>query len=124
MNTFKFVFLVLTFIFVSSAYINAQDCKTEAGNKNKVIENKDAGCSEAPAGCCETSTPVKTAAKVKPWNEVCPVLGNKVNASVKTVEYNGKAYGFCCSGCDDKFAKDPEKYSKNLSKDGKKYNKS
>ncbi|MGE5497669.1 MAG: YHS domain-containing protein [Syntrophothermus sp.] len=57
----------------------------------------------------------------KPWNAVCPVLGNKVDASVQTVTYNGKAYGFCCAGCDSKFKADPEKYSKNLSEDGKKF---
>lgn len=57
----------------------------------------------------------------KPWNAVCPVLGNKVDPSVQTVTYNGKAYGFCCAGCDSKFKANPEKYSKNLSEDGKKF---
>ena len=26
------------------------------------------------------------------------------------VEYKGKAYYFCCTGCDRKFERDPEKY--------------
>lgn len=56
-----------------------------------------------------------------PWNKLCPVMGNKVDPEVPTIEYEGKAYGFCCPGCDDKFRNDPEKYSKNLSEDGTKF---
>jgi YHS domain-containing protein len=52
---------------------------------------------------------------------VCPVKGNLIEADSPTVEYNGKIYAFCCPGCDTKFAKNPEKYSKNLSDDGKKF---
>jgi len=55
------------------------------------------------------------------WNKVCPVMGNKVDVDGPTVEYNGKLYGFCCPGCDAKFEKNPEKYSKNLSEDGTKF---
>ncbi len=47
--------------------------------------------------------------------------GEEVDPSIKTIEYNGKAYGFCCSRCESKFSKDPGKYSSNLSEDGKKY---
>jgi YHS domain-containing protein len=35
-----------------------------------------------------------------------------VTASSPKVEHNGKTYYFCCGGCDQKFAKDPEKYLK------------
>ncbi len=55
----------------------------------------------------------------KPFNELCPVMGQKVNPKVKTISYAGKAYGFCCGGCDKKFAADPAKYAANLSEDGK-----
>lgn len=55
------------------------------------------------------------------WNKVCPVMGNKVDVDGPTVEYNGKLYAFCCPGCDAKFEKNPEKYSKNLSEDGTKF---
>lgn len=55
------------------------------------------------------------------WNLVCPVMGKKVNPKVKLVVYKGKAYGFCCKGCDAKFAKDPEKYIKNLNEDGTRF---
>lgn len=62
----------------------------------------------------------ETATK-EPWNKVCPVKGNPIEADSPTVEYNGKVYAFCCPGCDTKFAKDPVKYAKNLSEDGKKF---
>lgn len=55
------------------------------------------------------------------WNKVCPVKGNPIEEDTPTVEYNGKLYGFCCPGCDTKFAKNPEKYAKNLSEDGSKF---
>ena len=55
------------------------------------------------------------------WNTVCPVQGEEVKNTVPTVEYNGKAYGFCCEGCDKKFAEHPEAFAKNLSEDGTKF---
>ena len=60
-------------------------------------------------------------AAAKPWNEVCPVKGGKVQKETALIEYKDKQYGFCCPGCDTKFEKDPEKYSKNLSEDGKEF---
>jgi YHS domain-containing protein len=74
----------------------------------------------AEKDCCSDAaeTKVKTTS-AKPWNTVCPVQGEKVNPKVKTVKYNGKEYGFCCTGCDEKFRTDPAKYAKNLDKDGK-----
>ena len=62
----------------------------------------------------------KTVSK-EPWNKVCPVKGNPIEADSPTVVYNGKVYAFCCPGCDTKFEKNPEKYAKNLSEDGKKF---
>ena len=63
----------------------------------------------------------KGTASKEPWNKVCPVKGNPIEADSPKVEYNGKVYAFCCPGCDTKFAKNPEKYAKNLSEDGKKF---
>lgn len=42
----------------------------------------------------------------------CPTSGEEftVTASSPKVEYKGRTYYFCCGGCDQKFAKDPEKY--------------
>lgn len=79
---------------------------------------------DTPGSCCnksEENSDIKTnAGNSKIFNEVCPVLGNKVNPEVKPAEYDGKLYGFCCEGCDKKFKADPKKYSKRLSEDGKK----
>jgi YHS domain-containing protein len=120
----KLQILTLLFFFTAllSMDMNAQDQKKEpVKEKQMKSEKMEEGCG-TEMSCC--STKEKSASTVKPWNEVCPVLGNKINTSVKTVEYQGKVYGFCCAGCDSKFAKDPEKYSKNLSSDGKSFTKS
>jgi YHS domain-containing protein len=61
----------------------------------------------------------KVDTKLAAWNTVCPVRGEEIDPEANKVEYNGKVYGFCCNGCDSKFTKDPEKYSRNLSEDGK-----
>ncbi|MGQ9805963.1 MAG: YHS domain-containing protein [Chlorobiales bacterium] len=63
----------------------------------------------------ESQSEVKTAT----FNEVCPVSGEPVSAKARTVEHEGKTYGFCCNGCDDKFKKEPAKYIANMSADGK-----
>lgn len=68
----------------------------------------------------DSSTTVEST-ELKIWNKVCPVKGNPIEDDSPTVEYNGKIYGFCCPGCDTKFAKNPEKYAKNLSEDGTKF---
>jgi len=67
------------------------------------------------------SNSVVESTELKIWNKICPVMGNKVDVDGPTVEYNGKLYSFCCPGCDAKFEKNPEKYSKNLSEDGTKF---
>jgi YHS domain-containing protein len=67
----------------------------------------------------QAKTTEKKAEVKKIWNEVCPVMGNKVNPKTPTAEYKGKTIGFCCAGCDKKFKADPETYMKNLSADGK-----
>ena len=86
-------------------------------------------CTKGSHSCCgnhEMQSEMKTeeskeTASAIPWNKVCPIKGEEVDLEAGTVEYNGKLYGFCCPGCDSKFLKDPEKYSKNLSKDGTEY---
>lgn len=44
----------------------------------------------------------------------CPVMGGEFKVKAKTVvaEYKGKAYYFCCPGCEDPFKADPEKHIK------------
>ncbi|MBU2567993.1 MAG: efflux RND transporter periplasmic adaptor subunit [Elusimicrobia bacterium] len=43
---------------------------------------------------------------------VCPVTKNKftVTGDTKAVDYKGKAYYFCCPGCDSRFVNEPGEY--------------
>jgi len=43
----------------------------------------------------------------------CPVMGTEVTVAKDTLasEYKGKVYYFCCGGCPEEFAKNPEKYA-------------
>ncbi len=47
----------------------------------------------------------------------CPILGGKIDQKV-FVDYQGKRIYFCCTGCIDKFKKDPEKYLKKMEAEG------
>lgn len=67
---------------------------------------------------CQKDEPKQATAKPV-FNEVCPVSGEPVNTKSKTVEYEGKSYGFCCNSCEPKFKADPAKYSAKVSADGK-----
>ncbi|MFQ5639377.1 MAG: YHS domain-containing protein [bacterium] len=58
----------------------------------------------------------KTASKA--WNKICPVCGGEVDATLKTVTYDGKIYGFGCPGCPEDFSKNPQKYVGKLNEDG------
>jgi len=70
--------------------------------------------------CCSGET-AHVENKEKAWNEVCPVMGGKVQETSATVEHNEKHYGFCCPGCIDQFADNPETFAVNLSDDGKRF---
>jgi YHS domain-containing protein len=107
----QFVF-VLAVVFFVSVMISAQDStdKVLKDHHQKVETTKIQKVEEI----------IENVSK-EPWNKVCPVKGNPIEADSPTVEYKGKVYAFCCPGCDTKFAKNPEKYSKNLSEDGKKF---
>lgn len=45
--------------------------------------------------------------------KTCPIMGGPINKDHFT-EYQGKKVYFCCPGCEEEFAKDPEKYTKDL----------
>jgi YHS domain-containing protein len=45
---------------------------------------------------------------------VCPVMGSPIADKAKAAghaDHDGKRYHFCCDGCPEAFAKDPEKYA-------------
>jgi YHS domain-containing protein len=122
MKSAKLIILSFTVTMLFSVITLAQDSSVEQNKTQKTETVKEAeGCSDAASSCCGTTE--KVSAVEAPWNKVCPVMGNEVDPSVKTIEYKGRLYGFCCDGCDDKFAKDPARYSRNLSKDGTKFTK-
>jgi YHS domain-containing protein len=106
--------LVVIFTIFLSTLIFAQEKpqeQKEEAKQDSLVEAIESG---------DSSTAVEST-DLQIWNKVCPVMGNKVDVDGPTVEYNGKLYGFCCPGCDAKFEKNPEKYSKNLSEDGTKF---
>ena len=47
----------------------------------------------------------------------CPIMGGAINKKFYT-DYNGKRVYFCCGMCSEMFAKDPEKYMKQLADAG------
>ncbi len=54
-------------------------------------------------------------AAVNAGNKICPVMGSAITSPGSvTVEYKGKAYNLCCSGCKETFLKDPEMYLKKV----------
>lgn len=38
----------------------------------------------------------------------CPIMGHGVDANVAKVDYLGVRYGFCCGGCPETFANNPD----------------
>jgi YHS domain-containing protein len=106
----QFVIIISMFVIFGSLII-AQE---------KPQEQKEEAKQDSLVETVDSSTAVEST-ELKIWNKVCPVMGNKVDPDGPTIEYNGKLYAFCCPGCDAKFEKNPDKYSKNLSEDGTKY---
>lgn len=68
------------------------------------------------SACAKRDEKLRPSADIIGQEVVCPVMGNKFKITENTpvIEYNGEKYYFCCSGCDKDFAKDPDKYIKNL----------
>ena len=52
-------------------------------------------------------------------NKTCPVMGGKVSKDTQyKAVHKGKTIGFCCAGCVDAFKANPDKYLKNIEKEG------
>ena len=49
--------------------------------------------------------------------EICPIMGNKINSDV-FCDFNGERVYFCCAGCIPEFKKDPEGHVKKMKADG------
>ena len=61
----------------------------------------------------ETSASTEAIEEVQFANARCPIMGGKPNAGL-TAQYDGKTIGFCCDGCQQKWAalSDEEKAEK------------
>lgn len=96
--------------------------KMDHSNHKKADTKMSCSQVSTSKSCCSSESNTVDEAKAeheKSWNAVCPVMGNEIDPKVKTVEYKEKTIGFCCPGCIEKFSKNPEKYLKKLTADGK-----
>jgi YHS domain-containing protein len=123
----QFILAITILAFLFSAQLLAQGKKKTPATKKsecKQTECTDACADKAEttnANTCKDKSEMKAANSSKINNKICPVMGEDVDASVETVDYNGKTIGFCCKKCVAKFKKDPEKYMKkfkDLDKEG------
>jgi len=137
MKKIIFLMIPLAFIFLAANPQAQSEKKAQKEHEHSeaVDTSKAACCSgeEAEGECCsnEAADGKADAGHKKPdkvdqeakqaWNTVCPVTGEDIEEGAPTLEYNGKIVAFCCKGCVSKFQKDPEKYLKDISPDGKTY---
>ncbi len=61
-----------------------------------------------------SSSAVSFAGEQEKPQEICPVMGGKINKSI-FVDHQGNRIYLCCAACIDQFKKDPDKYMKKLS---------
>jgi YHS domain-containing protein len=115
----KQLVMILALVSFYSTFALAQEKpETEKKEKQECMKDSHSCCGKHEMHSEMKMEDSKETANAQAWNKVCPVKGEEVDTEVATVEYNGKQYGFCCPGCDSKFTKDPNQYSKNLSEDG------
>ena len=60
------------------------------------------GCADSETDSASSSS--GSVAAATPVNENCPIMEGKVTPEGGTVQWNGKTIGFCCEGCDEKWA--------------------
>jgi YHS domain-containing protein len=114
---FKQIIVIFSLVSFLAVFAVAQEQpKTEKTEKQECT--KDAKCCSMKGK--QTSDASETSGDMA-WNKVCPVKGGEIESDSPTFEFNGKVYGFCCSGCESKFKKDPETYLKNLNDDGSEF---
>jgi YHS domain-containing protein len=114
MKILSIFFFLIGFIFMTNLSLAQCTDKKETSKQSNCGTVKEKDC------CTSSSSETSETELKKPWNTMCPVMGEEVDSELETVEYNGKFYGFCCASCVSKFKKNPEKYSARLSDDGTK----
>jgi hypothetical protein len=65
------------------------------------------GCKKEPEPAPPPETEEEVSAEIQ--QTACPVMAGAINKDIFT-EYKGKKVYFCCTGCKEKFEKEPEKY--------------
>lgn len=68
-----------------------------------------------------SDTDAKQASAVDVHNTVCPVSGEKVDASSVTETYHGKVYHLCDKDCAKQFKESPDKFAKAVDDNPAKY---
>ena len=68
----------------------------------------------AEPAAAKTAPKVFSSAQKEGTKATCPITGEEFTIAKDTVhaEYKGKHVYFCCAGCQKKFDKDPDKYTK------------
>lgn len=93
-------------LIVAGCSSNSVDTPTGQG----VSSDADKPVQETPENMGET-----VAFKNEKGELVCPVQGDVIPSEDKAAgfqDFKGKRYYFCCAGCPEAFAADPEKYAK------------
>jgi len=66
----------------------------------------------ATAAMAQEAETQATAMDEEVGNTVCPVCNSMIDENdMVTVEYAGKVYNVCCTGCEEEFMSDPDTYS-------------
>jgi len=135
MKQTQIILIVVLMLFAGTmmASAKADSSKMKSHNMHKMMEDSSKMKSHGMHKMMQDSSKKKSGEmkgmmgdkmgmkEAKIWNAYCPVKGGEVDPATPTMQYKGKTIGFCCPGCDAKFMKNPEKYIKNISEDGKKY---
>lgn len=96
----------------------AAGCAPSAAQEKPVSEAakpKDKAMSQAPATSVEPVEAELAVFKNNKGEIVCPVQGDVIATPEKAFahqDYEGMRYYFCCGGCPEEFAANPEKYAK------------
>lgn len=87
--------------FFAAAALALTGCGTESGAATDATSDAAGAATEsAPAAeVAQTTETAEPTAQTVAFNENCPTSGRAINASIGTVEHNGKQVGFCCAGC-------------------------
>lgn len=125
LNKIYFITLMLFFAGITFASVDADSTKHKGHSMHPTNADtskmKEPGMHHMMMDSTKMKSQNSSMQTAKIWNSFCPVRGGEVDPETPTLQYQGKTIGFCCPGCDTKFMKNPEKYMKNISEDGKKF---